>query len=138
VQSLGHAFSALCRAHVGWNDVLLSLCPFRPVPAKAAVLSVVVVQYAETGSSYNREPMFLLTASRVLYDQWFVSQRSAFLGWMRQSVEFCKMVFLSVSQFARIFRFDVRTLNALKPLPAWSMSAIAIFHRLTGTTILGV
>src|SRR5712692_8274417 len=30
VQSLGHAFSALCRAHVRLNDVLLSLCPSLP------------------------------------------------------------------------------------------------------------
>ena len=30
VQSLGHAFPALCRAHVGLNDVLLSLCPSLP------------------------------------------------------------------------------------------------------------
>src|SRR5882724_10287556 len=30
VQSLGHAFPALCRGHVRWNDVLLSLCPSLP------------------------------------------------------------------------------------------------------------
>jgi hypothetical protein len=30
VQSLGHALPALCRTHVGWNDVLLSLCPSLP------------------------------------------------------------------------------------------------------------
>src|ERR1035437_3248393 len=30
VQSLGHAFPALCRAHVRWNDVLLSLRPSLP------------------------------------------------------------------------------------------------------------
>jgi hypothetical protein len=30
VQSLGHAFPALCRAHVRLNDVLLSLCPSLP------------------------------------------------------------------------------------------------------------
>src|SRR3984893_5435731 len=30
VQSLGHAFPALCRAHVWWNDVLLSLRPSLP------------------------------------------------------------------------------------------------------------
>ena len=30
VQSLEHAFSALCRAHVRLNDVLLSLCPSLP------------------------------------------------------------------------------------------------------------
>src|SRR5229473_5697149 len=29
-QSLGHAFPALCRAHVRLNDVLLSLCPSLP------------------------------------------------------------------------------------------------------------
>jgi hypothetical protein len=30
VQSLGHAFPALCRAHVRLNEVLLSLCPSLP------------------------------------------------------------------------------------------------------------
>src|SRR6266852_1438340 len=30
VQSLGHALPALCRTHVGWNDVLRSLCPSLP------------------------------------------------------------------------------------------------------------
>jgi len=30
VQSLGHALPALCRTHVGWNDVLLSPCPSLP------------------------------------------------------------------------------------------------------------
>ena len=30
-QSLGHASPALCRAHVGLNDVLLSLCPSLPI-----------------------------------------------------------------------------------------------------------
>jgi hypothetical protein len=30
VQSLGHAFPALCRGHVGLNDVLLSLRPSLP------------------------------------------------------------------------------------------------------------
>src|SRR6266849_3140736 len=30
VQSLGHALPALCRTHVGLNDVLLSLCPSLP------------------------------------------------------------------------------------------------------------
>src|ERR1700758_4431915 len=29
-QSLGHAFPALCRGHVGLNDVLLDLCPSLP------------------------------------------------------------------------------------------------------------
>src|SRR5260370_136595 len=30
VQFLGHALPALCRTHVGWNDVLLSPCPSLP------------------------------------------------------------------------------------------------------------
>src|ERR1700757_1374933 len=30
VKSLGHAFPALCRAHVRLNDVLLDLCPSLP------------------------------------------------------------------------------------------------------------
>src|SRR5260370_14022111 len=30
VQSVGEAATALCRGHVRWNDVLLSLCPSLP------------------------------------------------------------------------------------------------------------
>ncbi|SRR6266849_3504760 len=41
VQSLGHALPALCRTHVGWNDVLLSLCPSLPGLRRRLLLFVV-------------------------------------------------------------------------------------------------
>ena len=45
VQSLGHAFPALCRMHVGWNDVLLSPCPSLP-SLRRRLLPFVVRPYA--------------------------------------------------------------------------------------------
>ena len=72
VQSLGHAFPALCRAHVRLNDVLLSLCPSLPglrgrLPLLCSAGSR-VLRHSPT-SPVRARPPFGLWPSRTGLDQ---------------------------------------------------------------------
>ena len=61
VQSLGHAFPALCRTHVRWNSVLPNLCPFPPRPPRKVALRCsagsLVVRHSPTSPERSR-PQF--------------------------------------------------------------------------------
>jgi hypothetical protein len=127
VQSLGHALPALCRTHVGWNDVLLSPCPSLPSLRRRLLPFVVRLVHWYYG-----------TVRLLLY----VHVRRAVYG-LRGPVLICRprragdlpVLVHVVSQRARVLRLrrteqSTRD-NVVAVLPSSSRKGVGVlFHRL--------
>ncbi len=94
VQSLGHALPALCRTHVGWNDVLLSLCPSLPGLRRRLLPFVVRLVHGYYGTVRLLLYVHVRSAALAFADRsWSVDQD------VQEISRFSCMLFLSVRGF---------------------------------------